>query len=88
MMKIVSTLLTSAVFASVAASAQPVNTPAPTAGVKAFLDVLNSSGGKPMEQMTPEEARQVLIGAQQGAVLPAAQVSDKTIQIKGQSIKL
>ena len=87
-MKIVSALLTSAVFASAAASAQPVNAPAPTAGVKAFLDVLNSGNGKPMEQMSPAEARQVLIGAQQGVVLPPAQVSDKTIQIKGQSIKL
>lgn len=60
-MKIVSALLTSAVFASAAASAQPVNAPAPTAGVKAFLDVLNSGNGKLMEQMSPAEARQVLI---------------------------
>src|SRR5690606_23441711 len=87
-MKVVSALLTSTVFASTATSAQPVNAPAPTSGVKAFLDVLNSSGGKPMEQMTPAEARQVLIGAQQGAALPPAMVSDKTIQVKGQSIKL
>lgn len=89
-MKIASILLTSAVFASAASAAtsQPLNAPAPTAGVKAFLDVLNSGKGKPMEQMTPEEARQVLIGAQQGAKLPAAQVSDKTIQVNGQDIRL
>lgn len=87
-MKIVSALLTSAVFASAPTSAQPINTPAPTTGVKTFLDVLNSSNGKPMEQMSPVEARQVLIGAQQGVVLPSAQVSEKTIQIQGQSIKL
>ncbi|WP_423250744.1 alpha/beta hydrolase [Enterobacter asburiae] len=41
-----------------------------------------------MEQMTPQEARQVLIGAQQGAKLPPAQVSEKTIQVNGQAIKL
>ncbi|MBM7341399.1 alpha/beta hydrolase [Pantoea coffeiphila] len=89
-MKIASILLTSAVFASAASAAttQPLNAPAPTAGVKAFLDVLNSGKGKPMEQMTPQEARQVLIGAQQGAKLPAAQVSDKTIQVNGQNIRL
>ncbi|PRD14444.1 alpha/beta hydrolase [Pantoea coffeiphila] len=89
-MKIASILLTSAVFASAASAAttQPQNAPAPTAGVKAFLDVLNSGKGKPMEQMTPQEARQVLIGAQQGAKLPAAQVSDKTIQVNGQNIRL
>ncbi|MFH4307306.1 alpha/beta hydrolase, partial [Acinetobacter baumannii] len=44
--------------------------------------------GKPMELMTPNEARQVLIGAQKGAKLPPAQVSEKTIQINGQSIQL
>jgi len=88
-MKIASILLTSAVFASAAsATTQPLNTPAPTAGVKAFLDVLNSGHGKPMEQMTPQEARQVLIGAQQGAKLPAADVTDKTIQVNGQNIRL
>ncbi|MBK0002680.1 alpha/beta hydrolase [Erwinia sp. S38] len=89
-MKIASILLTSAVFASAASAAttQPLNAPAPTAGVKAFLDVLNSGKGKPMEQMTPQEARQVLIGAQQGVKLPAAQVSDKTIQVNGQNIRL
>ncbi|MBK0030943.1 alpha/beta hydrolase [Erwinia sp. S43] len=89
-MKIASILLTSAVFASAASAAttQSLNAPAPTAGVKAFLDVLNSGKGKPMEQMTPQEARQVLIGAQQGAKLPAAQVSDKTIQVNGQNIRL
>lgn len=87
-MKIVSALLTSAVFASTTVSAQLINTPAPTTGVKAFLDVLNSGNSKPMEEMSPAEARQVLIGAQQGVVLPPAQVSDKTIQIQGQSINL
>ncbi|MEM6160177.1 alpha/beta hydrolase [Erwinia sp. P6884] len=89
-MKTISTILTSAVFASVTsmASAQEINTPAPTAGVQAFLNALNGGHGKPMEQMTPQEARQVLIGAQKGVKLPAAQVSEKTIHIDGQDIKL
>jgi len=89
-MKTVSAVLTSALFASATAvaSEKPVNLPAPTAGVQAFLNVLNSGDGKPMEQMTPQEARQVLIGAQKGVTLPSAQVAEKIITVNGQSIKL
>jgi len=79
-------VLTSDVFAAQASAS--ANQPAPTAGVKAFLDILNSGDGKPMEQMTPQEARQVLIGAQQGVELPAAQVSEKIIEAGGQRITL
>ncbi|MDQ1803157.1 alpha/beta hydrolase [Chryseobacterium sp. CKR4-1] len=32
--------------------------------IREFLDALNSSGGKPLETMTPQDARQVLIDAQ------------------------
>ncbi|HID3697472.1 TPA: alpha/beta hydrolase [Klebsiella pneumoniae] len=89
-MKTVSAVLTSALFASATAvaSEQPVNLPAPTAGVQAFLNVLNSGNGKPMEQLTPQEARQILIGAQKGVTLPSAQVSEKIITVNGQSITL
>lgn len=89
-MKIVSAVLTSALFASATAVAteQPVNLPAPSAGVQAFLNVLNSGNGKPIEQLTPQEARQILIGAQKGVKLPSAQVSEKIITVNGQSIKL
>lgn len=87
-MKTLTAILVSSVFASAAASAQTTNTPAPTAGVQAFLDVLNAGKGKPMEQMTPQEAREVLIGAQKGVKLPPAEVSDKTIAVNGQTINL
>jgi len=89
-MKTVSAVLTSALFASATAvaSEKPVKLPAPTAGVQAFLNVLNAGDGKPMEQMTPQEARQVLIGAQKGVTLPSAQVAEKIITVNGQSIKL
>ncbi len=89
-MKTVSAVLTSALFASATAvaSEKPVNLPAPTAGVQAFLNVLNAGDGKPMEQMTPQEARHVLIGAQKGVTLPSAQVAEKIITVNGQSIKL
>jgi acetyl esterase len=53
-----------------------------------FLKALE--GGKPLETMTPLEARAVLAGAQAGAkvALPAAQVSEKTIRAGGGDIKL
>lgn len=57
---------------------------------QAFLNVLNSGTGKPMEQMTPKEARAVLVGAQSSVklTLPKADVSEKTIKVDGQSINL
>ena len=57
---------------------------------QAFLDVLNAGTGKPMEQMTPAEARAVLVGAQAGVklTLPKADVSQKTIQVDGQPLNL
>ncbi|AZD56140.1 Lipase [Pseudomonas chlororaphis subsp. aurantiaca] len=55
-----------------------------------FLDALNAGSGKPMEQMTPKEARAVLVGAQAGVklTLPKADVSQKTIKVDGQTISL
>jgi acetyl esterase len=79
-------LLASQVSAALAATEE--NVPAPTTGVAAFLKVLNSSGGKPIEQLSPAAARQVLIGAQKGVKLPAAQVSEKVIQVLGQPLTL
>ncbi|MGY2328660.1 alpha/beta hydrolase [Pseudomonas sp. SDT2931_S440] len=57
---------------------------------QAFLDVLNAGTGKPMEQLTPREARAVLTGAQSGVklTLPKADVSQKTIQVDGQPLSL
>jgi len=57
---------------------------------QAFLDALNAGTGKPMEQMTPADARAVLVGAQAGVklTLPKADVSQKTIQVDGQPLNL
>jgi acetyl esterase len=53
-----------------------------------FLKALE--GGKPLETMTPSEARAVLVGARAGAkvALPAADVSEKTIRAGGGDVKL
>ncbi|ROM52015.1 alpha/beta hydrolase [Pseudomonas rhodesiae] len=57
---------------------------------QAFLDALNAGTGKPIEQLTPKDARAVLAGAQAGVklTLPQADVSHKTIQVDGQSLEL
>ncbi|MDR6956402.1 acetyl esterase/lipase [Pseudomonas brassicacearum] len=57
---------------------------------QAFLDALNAGTGKPLEQLSPKDARAVLVGAQAGVklTLPKADVSQKTIQVDGQSISL
>lgn len=60
----------------------------PERHVQQFLNVLNSSGGKPIEQLSPDAARQVLINAQKGVKLPSADVSERTIDVGGESIKL
>ena len=56
---------------------------------KTFLKALNSSGGKPMEQMTPAEARKVLEGAQTSVEvdISGVEVSEKSITEDGISVK-
>lgn len=83
-----SLLIAMSLVASSVSTAWAADAPTPTAGVAKFLSVLNSSGGKPIEQLSPQDARQVLIGAQQGAKLPPADVSEKTITVNGQPLKL
>lgn len=77
---------------TLALSTQAVFAAAPVAehNTQAFLDVLNKGGGKPMEQMSPQEARQVLIGAQNSVPtdLSSVEVSNKTISQDGQKVEL
>lgn len=55
-----------------------------------FLDALEAAGGKPLEQMTAQEARSVLVGAQDSVKvdLSGIRTEEKNIQVGGQSIKL
>ena len=57
---------------------------------QAFLDALNAGTGKPIEQLSPKDARAVLTGAQASVklTLPKADVSQKTISVDGQNISL
>ncbi|WP_343721886.1 alpha/beta hydrolase [Herbaspirillum seropedicae] len=57
---------------------------------QAFLQALEAGGGKPLEQLSPADARAVLVSAQASVKLqlPKADVSEKTISADGQQIKL
>jgi len=68
----------------------PAADPQIESNTKAFLNVLNSGGGKPLEQLSPIEARAVLTGAQASVKvnLSGVIVTEKTVSQDGQSIKL
>ena len=55
-----------------------------------FLDVLAAGGGKPLELMTPKDARAVLVGAQAGVKVDVSgiKVEDKTISVNGKLIAI
>jgi acetyl esterase/lipase len=68
--------------------------PARRAGVQrtiqVFLQALAAGGGKPIEQITPPEARAVLESLQSSVTvdLPGAAVAERTISPEGQTVKL
>ncbi|EPM48846.1 alpha/beta hydrolase [Pseudomonas syringae] len=89
-MKTFSKIMTGTLLALSIGSAFAAGDPAIEHNTQAFLDALNSGTGKPIEQLSPKDARAVLVGAQAGVklTLPKADVSEKTIQVDGQSISL
>ncbi len=58
--------------------------------IQGFLEGLAAAGGKPMEQMTPAEARAVLVGAQSSVAvdLPKADVTERTLTGDAQTVKV
>ena len=87
-MKLIASALLLASQMSTAFAGPTENSPQPTAGVAAFLKALNSGSGKPIEQLPVKDARAVLTGAQKGAELPPAQISQKIITIQGKPLTL
>lgn len=79
--------LTTAVAAQTIDASQDPNI---ESNVRAFLKVLNSGTGKPLEQLAPKDARLVLVGAQASVKvdLSGIIVTEKTITQDGQTIKL
>ena len=86
------TLTRKLIAASAMALASTLSLAAGSPGVErttqSFLDALAKGGGQPLETLSPAAARQVLVGAQQGAKLPPADVSAKTITVDGREIVL
>ena len=70
--------------------AAAAGTPGVERRTQEFLNALEAGGGKPLEQLAPNEARAVLEGAQKSVQvnLPKAEVSDKVITVDGKQIKL
>ena len=68
----------------------PAQDPHIESRTKAFLNVLNSGSGKPLEQLLPKDARAVLTGAQSSVKVDISgiTVTEKTITQDGLSIKL
>lgn len=89
-MKLLRPLLSCSVLTLSIGSALAAGNPAVEHNVQHFLEELAASKSKPMEQLSPKEARAVLAGAQSGAKvdLPKADVSEKIITVDGSKIKL
>ena len=89
-MKNVSTLLSGAVLAVAIGNAFAAGSPGVEHNTQAFLQALEAGGGKPLETLSPQDARSVLVGAQASVKvdLSGVSVSEKTIQAGGQSIPL
>jgi acetyl esterase/lipase len=68
----------------------PAQNPKVEHRIRDFLKALNSGGGKPMETMTPAEARKVLVDAQASVrlTLPACDIEAKTITQDGLEVRL
>ncbi|MCF7534905.1 alpha/beta hydrolase [Pseudomonas petrae] len=82
--------LTATLLALSVSQAFAAETAVPEHQTQAFLNALAAGGGKPLEQLSPKDARAVLTGAQNSVKvdLSGTQVSEKTIKADGQSIKL
>ena len=82
--------LTAGLLALAVNSAFAAGSPGVERNTQQFLDALAAGGGTPLEQMTPKDARAVLVGAQAGVKVDVSgiKVADKVISVEGQSITL
>jgi len=89
-MKVLAKLLSATLVSAAATAALAAGSPGVEHNTQTFLDALAASGGKPLETLSPADARAVLVGAQQSAnvKLPPADVSERTITAEGKSIRL
>lgn len=59
-------------------------------GIQGFLKALNAGDGKPLEQLSPADARQVLVGAQKSVTVDYSGIeeSERTINQNGLAVKI
>jgi acetyl esterase/lipase len=71
-------------------SVKPENDPQIFKGVRSFLKVLNSGTGKPIEQLSPAEARQVLVDAQNSVTVDYSGIeeSERTVAQDGETVRI
>ncbi|MFV3402647.1 alpha/beta hydrolase [Pseudomonas sp. NY15463] len=89
-MNIVRKTLATSLLALSVSSAFAAGSPGVEQHTQAFLDALAQGGGKPLEQLSPKDARAVLTGAQASVKvdLSGIEVSQRTVQADGQALKL
>lgn len=87
-MNLKSKIVSAAVAALVTGTALAAGSVGVEHNTQAFLEALAKGGGQPLETLSPSDARNVLIGAQKGAKLPAADVSEKIVMVSGKPLKL
>jgi len=89
-MNLVKKTLTASLLALAVGNAFAAGSPGVEHNTQAFLETLAAGGGKPLEQLSPKDARAVLTGAQQSVKvdLSGVQVSDRSIKVAGESIDL
>ena len=83
-------VLAVSLLASTAQVTLAVGSPGVERHVEGFLNALAAGGGKPLEQLSPADARAVLVGAQAGASLQSlkVEIAEKTITAAGHDVKL
>ncbi|VVQ28798.1 Acetyl esterase [Pseudomonas fluorescens] len=89
-MTIVKKTLTASLLALAVGNAFAAGSPGVEHNTQAFLEALAAGGGKPLEQLSPKEARAVLTGAQNSVRVDLAgvDVNDRAIKVDGQTINL
>src|SRR5258708_36451531 len=83
-------VLAAALLACPAQATLAAGSPGVERHVQGFLDAPAAGGGKPIEQLSPADARAVLVGAQAGASLQSlnVEIGEKAISVAGHEIKL
>ncbi|WNW13940.1 alpha/beta hydrolase [Pseudomonas sp. DTU_2021_1001937_2_SI_NGA_ILE_001] len=89
-MKPIRQVLAASLLALSVNSAFAAGSPGVEHDTQAFLEALAAGGGKPLEQLSPKDARAVLTGAQASVKvdLSGVEVTPRTIKADGQEIRL